>query len=318
MWVSVHSRASARKCVSNTPASSAALRGNGLLPEHGGQVGFHSFGPDTVAGGRGVEEVAHHVSGDLAIGLDEPVAEVEEANPLAVVQLVQGLIDLEGLGALGAEILSEGEDAQEQNLGVGQLFAELLDDGGHAFQNISGRVVVIGDVVDADEDDGDFGLEPVHVAVVQAPEHVLGVVAADAQVQRMTRGGILGPERFAIAFPALGDGVADEDDLGLALAFLDALVEFEELIIGLALAGDWLDALLKLRDRVGLGEDGGGQQEQGGNKVGAHGDKSIHAWSVGAPSSLFKPFQFARRGARRWSAAMPPMSSRMSTTRSWP
>ena len=74
-----------------------------------------------------MQEVAHHLLGDLAVGLDELIAEVEKANPLAVVQLVEGLVDLEGLGALGAEILAEGENAQQQDFGLGQLLAEFLD-----------------------------------------------------------------------------------------------------------------------------------------------------------------------------------------------
>ena len=47
------------------------------------------------------------------------MAEVEEVNPVAIVELAKGLIDLRGLAALEAEILPEGEDAQEQDLGFG-------------------------------------------------------------------------------------------------------------------------------------------------------------------------------------------------------
>ena len=134
----------------------------------------------------------------------------------------------------------------------------------------------------------------------------------------MAGGVILGPDRFAIAFPALGDGVANEDDLRLTSALLDAFVQFQEPLIGLTIAGDWVDALLQLRGRVRLGENGGGQQDQGGGQLRAYGDESNHACTVGTLGMRFKPFQFGDRGARRWSAAIPLMSSRMSTTLSWP
>ena len=189
------------------------------------------------------------------------MAEVEESNPLAVVQLVQGLVDLEGLGALGAEILAEGEYAEQQDFSLGQLLAELLDNRSHAFQSLPGRVLIAGDVVDADEDDGNFGFKAVEVAVVEAPEDVLGVIAADAQVEGVAGGVILRPNLFAIAFPALDDGVADEDDLGLSLAFLDPFVQLEEPLIGLALTRDRLNALMKFLGRLGLAEYGGRCQD---------------------------------------------------------
>ena len=103
-----------------------------------------------------MQEIAHHALGDPAIGLDEQIAEVEKAYPVAVVEFVEGLVDLEGLGALVAEILAEGENAQEQDFGSGQLLAELVDDGGDAFEDVAGVVVGVGDVVDADKDDRNF------------------------------------------------------------------------------------------------------------------------------------------------------------------
>ncbi len=69
-----------------------------------------------------MQEIAHDVLGDLAVRLDEQVADVEKANPLGVVQLVQGLVDLEGLGALGTEVLAERENAEQQDFGVGAAF----------------------------------------------------------------------------------------------------------------------------------------------------------------------------------------------------
>jgi hypothetical protein len=184
--------------------------------------------------------------------------------------------------------------------------------------DLAGRVVCVGDVVDADEKDGGFGFQAIEVAVVQAPEDMLGVVAADAEVEGMAGRVIFRPDLFAIALPALSDGVSDEDDFRLALVLLGAPVEFEEPLVCLAVAGDRLDALVELRGWFGLAESGGGEQDEGGGEGCANGDDSIHAWSLGLPGALFKQSQFESVGRTRWSAAMPPRSSRMSTTRSWP
>ena len=64
------------------------------------------------------------------------------------------------------------------------------------------------------------------MAVGDAPENVTGLVAADAEVDRLE-----GAEVFLpgfLAFPAVRDGIAQEDDVALALALLDA---FEEVLV---------------------------------------------------------------------------------------
>jgi len=132
-----------------------------------------------------MQEIAHHVLGNLAVRLDEEVADVAEDDPVPVVQFVERLVYLEGLAPLGAEVLPEREDAQEEDFGLGQLLAEFLNHGGHSFQDLPGRVVLVGDVVDANEDDRGFWFQSIEIAVVQAPEDMLGVVTADAEVEGM-------------------------------------------------------------------------------------------------------------------------------------
>ena len=47
-----------------------------------------------------------------------------------------------------------------------------------------------------------------------APEHVFGAVAADAEVERVVFGVVLRPHRLSPApAPPVGDGVSDEDQL---------------------------------------------------------------------------------------------------------
>lgn len=86
-------------------------------------------------------------------------------------------------------------------------------------------VLVSWDVINADQHHGNRGAEAVQVAVFQAPQHVLGVIAADAQIQRVTGRVILGPHRFAVAFPALRDGIAHKNQPGRGAVLFDALVQ---------------------------------------------------------------------------------------------
>lgn len=46
-------------------------------------------------------EIGHHVLRDFSVELDKQVTEVEEMNPLAVVELVERLVDLQGFARCG-------------------------------------------------------------------------------------------------------------------------------------------------------------------------------------------------------------------------
>ena len=55
---------------------------------------------------------------------------------------------------------------------------------------------------------------------------MLGAVAADAEIHGVALGVMLGPGVFAAAFPALSDGVADENQITVSLryAFVEGLM----------------------------------------------------------------------------------------------
>src|SRR5206468_1158135 len=72
------------------------------------------------------------------------------------------------------------EDAQQEHLGGGQLLADGLDDPGVRPRDGGGRVGL--DVVGAEQEHDDLGGDAVELAVGDAPEDVLGAVAADAEV----------------------------------------------------------------------------------------------------------------------------------------
>jgi hypothetical protein len=98
---------------------------------------------------------------------------------------------------------------------------------------------------------------PVH----GAPQHVLGAVAADAEVGGLTVGITLLPDRLAAAAPPRGDGVTHEQDVDVAL--LGALdvsgVLAEEVGIDLPVAG-----ILGRRDIGRLARQCGARGGRGG------------------------------------------------------
>src|SRR5262245_32920124 len=98
------------------------------------------------------------------------------------------------------------------------------------------------DVVGTDHDDRRLGIEFVDlVPVGNAPEDVAGLIAADAEVDWLERAEMLLPG--LLSFPAVGDGIAEEDDVASALACLDAL---EEILVPPDISVELLDCRIAL------------------------------------------------------------------------
>lgn len=91
------------------------------------------------------------------------------------------------------------------------------------------------------------------MTVVQTPEDMLRAITADAEIERVAWRVVFRPGVLALHLPSLRDGVAKKNNLGLALAILDALAEFEE-TIGAALVGAWgrHDAAIDGGRQIGL------------------------------------------------------------------
>ena len=173
--------------------------------------------------------VRHDFLRERAIGGEELGADIEVVDLLAVVELsdefIHGLI----LGATRVAGFTSParEDSEEEDLGVRRALMDsrddILDTGGDLFDRVLADAAVIG----ADHEDDDLRLDAFEFTVLDAPEHMLGAVATDAEVSGLILG-ILFFEEGLLAVPASGDGVTEKHDLGLTL-----LGDFHEGIVGL-------------------------------------------------------------------------------------
>jgi hypothetical protein len=188
-----------------------------LFPQHLLERFAEGVGPDLVAFGGGVEEVvAHDVFGEGAVGIEEFVVDVEVVDGFAVVEFgdegVDGFV-LDAGGILGGGVA--GEDGQEEDFGVGGFLLHEVDDGFDAGGGFGGGVAA--DVVGADHQDDDFGVDVVEFAMGEAVEDVLGFVATDAEVGGFEGSEFIDPDDFAFVVEVIGDGVAFEVDVDIAL-----------------------------------------------------------------------------------------------------
>ena len=139
------------------------------------------------------------------------MSDVEEVNIFAIAEFGDHLVDLGEFTALGVEVFATRKDAEQEDLGVWQTFAEFGDDGGDSVGDLSRGIVFAIGVIGADHDHCGLWFSRIEWRVDQTPEHMLGAIAADAEVDGLMFGEGLGPDLFGpIAFPALGDGIADE------------------------------------------------------------------------------------------------------------
>ena len=134
-----------------------------------------------------------------------------------------------------------------------------LDAGGDIFRRVAAGVV------GTDHDHGQLRLDPVDIAVIQPPQHVLRLIAADARVHRLPRTVVFLPH--GIVVPALRDRVAEEDQIDVPLrgAGVDLLVTLVP--IAVARHGDrrgWLLVVGKRDARSVERENGQRASKNGG------------------------------------------------------
>ena len=74
---------------------------------------------------------------------------------------------------------------------------------------------VVGDVVGADHEHDDLGCDAFELAVVEPPEEVLGVVAADGEIGRLSRGVVPNPNGPGGGHPGGRDRVTQEQQINI-------------------------------------------------------------------------------------------------------
>ena len=92
-----------------------------------------------------------------------------------------------------------------------ELGQEGPDLGGRA-----GRALAGSRVVGADHQDDDPGRDTGHLTVAYPPEHIDNLVPGKAQVHRPPSGVVALPDLLARVLPAVGDGVADPQQINVA------------------------------------------------------------------------------------------------------
>ena len=146
------------------------------------------------------------------------------------------------------------EDGTQHDLGVRQALFEFGEDGFDAKDRVLGCFATA-DIVGADHEHRDLGLDALDFTVLETPKDILGAVAALAEIHRFARTEVALICRGASA--VVGDRVAYQDHIDVTLlgggdtGFMVAHPFF--FLLG---AGDWGDAgwLLGKRGRRESGE----------------------------------------------------------------
>ena len=176
-----------------------------------------------------MQEVVHHPLGERAVRLEEPVAEVEPEDVLSVGIALDDRVHLRvGHAARVVRLGAAREDRVKHDLRLGVLGADDTEDALHARGDVGGVAVP---VVRSDHHGEQLRLVALELAVLHAPDDVLGAVAAVAEVQDAVRLADFG-EQFAalaaLALPAVGDGVAHHHDVVFDRAVVHDLVALLE------------------------------------------------------------------------------------------
>jgi hypothetical protein len=176
---------------------------------------LNCIAPDFITRGAEVQIIGHDLLVQTAVFLQELLADVFLEDMLSIIEFSDDSI--RGLDLVPPRIgclRRTWEDAEEENLHLGFLLPEFLDNGFDPSSDLLGRV----SVVRADHDDGNLGLDRFEFfAFRDAPEDVAGLIAADPKVHSLQRGEVFGPYLLAIPFPTLGYRVTNEDHIGIAL-----------------------------------------------------------------------------------------------------
>src|SRR2546423_857648 len=101
------------------------------------------------------------------------------------------------------------KDREQKNLRSRSVPAKFIDHGSHPVGRLL-RGPILADVVRSDHQDNDLRMETYQLAILQAPKHVIGPIAAKSKVGSLQRSDLILPNLAARIFPALGDRITEK------------------------------------------------------------------------------------------------------------
>ena len=189
------------------------LAGQGGSGWEFGQV-FDAFGPEVVGLAVEVNAVGREHAGNFfAIGREECVTHAYVLRAIGWRGSLYLLVDLVDLAVEVQNVGSDGEDTEVEQGGIGEFVADGVAAGDGPGGDFLGRGVGQ-EVVNADQQCYKTRPDAVENAVANAPEDVLGLVAADAVIEHS--GALYLALEFAHPRAGVGDGVAQQKQIDVA------------------------------------------------------------------------------------------------------
>jgi len=169
------------------------------------------------------------------------------------------------------------ETPKQDDAGLRLVFAQPFHDSRNAFGDFLAGVAGGDDVVDADHQDDDFRFDAVELAVLETPEDVFGSVAGEAEGDGFAGGAVAVDHTFAlgvrdafgVAGEALGDRVAEEDDLDVRVG-RDSLFQVVECLEPNLFAPAGAGPVFRggRGDGGGIGRAPGGGEQESAERIG--------------------------------------------------
>ncbi|ETC88575.1 hypothetical protein XHC_1853 [Xanthomonas hortorum pv. carotae str. M081] len=202
------------------------------LAQQSGQGRLDRFGEHALAmgvrmqgaGRRPEARVVKQLGAQLAVTQkDRPHIQISDTRIVAITHC-QALIDLRIAARFFAGNIA-GQHAHQQDVRARQFLFDRRDHRIDAQLSLLGGLAEMAGVVGADQHQGNLGLQTVDLAIGQPPQHVLGAVAAEAQIERAAAAveGLPGRLELFVRrlrfFVVLGDRIADQQQRRVGVLF---------------------------------------------------------------------------------------------------
>jgi len=157
-----------------------------------------------------VQEVRHRGLVERSVAAHELVAHAQERDAFVPRHLRKGLIHLQHESAQRIHPLATRWKVEHDHARLGALLQQRVHHRAHGAHDQFAAVSPGARVVRPDHQHDHFGIERGQRRLLQPPQHMLGAVAAHADLQRTHGFEVPRPCRGAGVLPALGDAVAQE------------------------------------------------------------------------------------------------------------